>query len=136
MIQRLREKRQNEEGFTLVELLVVIGILGILASIVVFAVGGIMDKGETSAAKTEVSILQTAEEAYYANANTSKYATEAVLVSGKFLRTESTSKDICVKTNDPATADIDESKPSDYKVVAQGTAAAPTDCGDGWSTGG
>ena len=44
----------------------VIVILGILAAVVVFAVGGINDKGKTSACKADKSSIETAEEAYYA----------------------------------------------------------------------
>ena len=46
--------KKNDEGFTLIELLIVIVILGILATVVVFAVGGITDKGKTSACKAEL----------------------------------------------------------------------------------
>ncbi|HZQ79789.1 MAG TPA: prepilin-type N-terminal cleavage/methylation domain-containing protein, partial [Acidimicrobiia bacterium] len=63
---RMAEKRNGEGGFTLVELLVVIVILGILAAIVVFAVGGITDKGQTAACSTDKKAIQTAEEAYFA----------------------------------------------------------------------
>jgi prepilin-type N-terminal cleavage/methylation domain-containing protein len=59
-------KNLVERGFTLIELLVVIAILGILAGVVVFAVGGIVDRGKNSACKTEVSTVQTAIEAFYA----------------------------------------------------------------------
>ena len=38
--------KKNDEGFTLIELLIVIVILGILATVVVFAVGGITDRGQ------------------------------------------------------------------------------------------
>ena len=65
MIQRLQARR-NEEGFTLVELLVVIVILGVLASIVVFAVGGITNNSSKSAACTDKASVSAAEEAYYA----------------------------------------------------------------------
>jgi prepilin-type N-terminal cleavage/methylation domain-containing protein len=60
------DKNLAEKGFTLVELLVVIIILGILAAVVVFAVGGITDRGEESACEIEVRSVQTAIEAYRA----------------------------------------------------------------------
>jgi len=86
-LQRIR--RTDEEGFTLVELLVVIVILGILAAVVVFAVGGINDKGQDSACKTDTQTIRTAEEATFAQASsTGKYVTEAALVPN-FLSTES-----------------------------------------------
>ena len=62
----MARRRRGEAGFTLVELLVVIVILAILAAVVVFAVGGINDKGKTSACDADESSLATAEEAYFA----------------------------------------------------------------------
>ena len=47
------QKNLLEKGFTLVELLVVIVILGILAAVVVFAVGGTTDKAQTSSCEAE-----------------------------------------------------------------------------------
>ena len=63
-MKEIRSRR--DEGFTLIELLVVIVVLGILAAVVVFAVGGITDRGKSSSCKTEVSTVQTAAEAYQA----------------------------------------------------------------------
>jgi prepilin-type N-terminal cleavage/methylation domain-containing protein len=89
-LQQTRETRHNEKGFTLIELLIVIVILGILAGIVVFAVGGVTDKGDASACKTEVSTIANAEEANFAKSGS--YATIATLQTNKFLRANSTPK--------------------------------------------
>jgi general secretion pathway protein G len=66
MSARLQKRgRHREGGFTLVELLVVVVILGVLAAIVVFAVGGVRDQGAQSACKADTAALAAAEEAYF-----------------------------------------------------------------------
>jgi len=65
MITKLRAAAAEESGFTLVELLIVIAILGVLAGVVVFSVAGIQDNSQTSACKAEASTVKSAEEAYY-----------------------------------------------------------------------
>jgi general secretion pathway protein G len=75
-----------ERGFTLVELLIVIVILGILAGIVVFAVGNLTSNAKTNACATEKSTIVTANEAYKAN-NGSYAANMAALVAAGNLKT-------------------------------------------------
>ena len=84
----VEEAKQNK-GFTLVELLIVIVILGILATVTVFAVTGITNKGKTSACQGDVKTIQTAEEAYAAN--TGSYTTlQSDLVTAGLMHAVST----------------------------------------------
>jgi prepilin-type N-terminal cleavage/methylation domain-containing protein len=84
MINMLRTKR-GEAGFTLVELLIVVAILGILAGVVVFSVAGVQNDSLANACKAEASTLRTAEEAYFVKNKT--YAASSVLKTDKFLGT-------------------------------------------------
>ena len=56
-MHRYIERAREEAGFTLIELLIVIVILGILAGVVVFSVGGITDRGNVAACKTDLSTV-------------------------------------------------------------------------------
>lgn len=66
----MNTSKNQDKGFTLVELLIVIVILGILATVTVFAVRGITDTGQQNACATEEKTVITASEAFYAENGT------------------------------------------------------------------
>ncbi|MCB0999325.1 MAG: prepilin-type N-terminal cleavage/methylation domain-containing protein [Acidimicrobiales bacterium] len=82
----------GSEGFSLIEILIVVSILGILSTVAVFAVRGVADRGDDSVVEADQDVLSSAQEAYMAQ--TGRYATEAELVAAGFLRSESTVHDI------------------------------------------
>jgi prepilin-type N-terminal cleavage/methylation domain-containing protein len=59
---------QTKKGFTLLELLVVVAIIGLLAAVVIGVLGSAKKKGEDSAIKEQMSALRSQAE-LYANAN-------------------------------------------------------------------
>ena len=56
----MRIPKRGEKGFTLIELLIVVAILGVLAAVVIPNVGRFIGRGETEAAETEFSNMQSA----------------------------------------------------------------------------
>lgn len=83
MLTKLRKAAADESGFTLVELLIVVAILGVLAGVVVFSIAGVTDNSQTAACKTEAQTVKAAQEAYYVK--NKAYTNDAGLVSAKLL---------------------------------------------------
>ena len=127
MYDRLRTRLdagRQDDGFTLIELLIVIVILGVLAGIVVFAVGGITDRGEKSACKSDVKSVEVAQEAHFAK-NKAYAADAAALVTAKYLRSAPTGSgspavDV-VTTDNTGAVFVDGVKVGSARVPATGT---------------
>lgn len=58
--------KKRSEGFTIVELLIVIVVIGILAALVITTYSGIQAKARNSKRQTDVQAVQTQLEAYFA----------------------------------------------------------------------
>ena len=63
------DKSVSQKGFTLIELLVVIAILGVLAVVGVLSFGGLTGTAKGATAKTELTQIQAAVDAYNAKNN-------------------------------------------------------------------
>ena len=75
-LNKIKNLRNKERGFTIVELLIVIVIIGILAAIVIVAYNGVTNRAKTQSANSAASNVQKKIEAYAA-ANNGSYPTGA-----------------------------------------------------------
>ena len=71
--------KKRQSGFTIVELLIVIVVIGILATLVIVTFTGIQQKARNSQRQTDINALDSHLEAYYAQ--TGSYPSFAVLTS-------------------------------------------------------
>ncbi len=112
----------HKRGFTLVELLVVVGVLGILASLALVSYTGAQKQGRDTQRKSDLKQYQTALE-IFANKNSSLYPsrTTTVNASGTFC---STDLSLTVCPEDPRNS---EDATYVYNYQSNGTGAGSVD---------
>ena len=94
---------KREKGFTLIELMIVVAIIGILAAIAIPQFSAYRKKAFNSAAESDLRNLMTAEEAYYADEQT--YTTSQARLGNK--------------TSENVTLTVDTASSSDYHASSR-----------------
>src|ERR1700687_1345075 len=64
-VTAMKSRRYNQDGFTLIEIMVVILILGLLATIVVQSLRGAANKAKNTKAQADIAEIKTALDRYY-----------------------------------------------------------------------
>jgi prepilin-type N-terminal cleavage/methylation domain-containing protein len=81
MFRTMRRMHREEGGFTLVELLIVVTILGILAAVVTTSLIGLTATAKTNACAEELRTVQTAVDALMAKNNITTVTAQAAATS-------------------------------------------------------
>ena len=132
MVQKLRERSNGEGGFTLVELLVVMLILGLLAAIAIPSFFNQRDKAKDADAKAAVRTSQTAIETYSTD-NDGSYAaaTPALLVDVEETLSDVEADLTVVSTVDTYTLTVDSPDTGNSFSIARAADGSTTyDCTD------
>lgn len=98
----LMNTRNTRRGFTLVELLVVITIIGILSSVVLASLNTARSKGSDAAIQSDLNAIRTQAELYYLTTGNSTYGTtvsDGSCASGMFSADTSIAKAIAAADN-------------------------------------
>ena len=64
--------KRGQKGFTLIEIIIVLVIIGIMAAVIVPRMGGFLGRGQSTAFTSETSTLQLASDAYYSDSSVAR----------------------------------------------------------------
>lgn len=85
----MKEKRHRDTGFTLIELMIVLFILGLLAALVAPRLMGRVGKAKQKTAQTQIQMLATALDLYHLDVG--RYPTDEEGLKSLYSKPESTS---------------------------------------------
>ncbi|GAA0486139.1 prepilin-type N-terminal cleavage/methylation domain-containing protein [Alkalibacterium indicireducens] len=85
MRNKIRQMMKKEDGFTLVELLAVIVILGIILAIAIPAIGGVISRANTDAETAENALIEDAARLYFTQNDGATEVSVGTLVEENYL---------------------------------------------------
>ena len=88
MLRSMKHKHYTKLGFTIVELLIVIVVIGILAAISIVAYSGAQDKARISVTKAEIAAIEKGVRLYHTDHNAFPTSLADMKDSGYFDVTE------------------------------------------------
>ena len=110
----VRRFHRSQKGFTLMELLIVVAVLGILAAVLVPRMGAFLLSGRLAAANNEVASCESAALAYYADHSEEPPETNDALYNGGYVSDTAKHADYTFDTDcrvnitDATVSDVDE----------------------------
>lgn len=116
--------KKKDQGFTIVELLIVIVVIGILATLVIVTFTGIQQKGRDTERKTDINALQGHVESYYAQ--TGSYPTLANITDGTWRSTNMKGLDPAALSDPKLTSAVIQAGAGD--ATHYGYAVLPAGC--------
>jgi type IV pilus assembly protein PilA len=115
MLTKLNSR--NEKGFTLIELMIVIAIIGILAAIAIPQFSAYRKRAFNAAAESDVRNMATAEEAYYVDWQT--YTSTQSLLTG-YVQSASVQPTVGGDTNSYTLTAYHSSGDKTYSLIGPG----------------